>query len=351
MLSREENDQRLAKIWADVQIYAPTDAMAQDVFYEYWKKLGMILCPDCSSDNIRRVDGERECECLDCGMTSWFTSGTLLSRVKLFKSYLAASLLFEAGLTISGPQFSKLTGTPQTSAYTILRKFRMAISNQMSSDAEQFSGQLVRLLIAKRTLETPANSHPFVEQELIDEALQNDLANNIEPAGASDDENFVDGINGDDQDENLSEYEKVKKVVLSLLSDVGLTADTISLRTGFAIGKVTGSLSELELFGEARVEPGGKYFKGAPAKQSQSQIPLTETIIIALTNFYEFVIEYFHRVGRKGLQTYVAALWCTLDRERWGRGSVMHLCGTHPPVTYREILNYVSPPLLNIIVG
>ncbi len=325
MLSREENDRRLATIWADVQIYAPTDANAQDVFYEHWKKLGMVICPDCSSDNIKRLDGERECECLNCGMISWFTSGTLLSRVKLFKSYLAASLFFEAGLTISGPQFSKLTGTSQTSSYTILRKFRMAISSQMPVDAEQFSGQLVKLLIAKRTLETPANSHPFVEQKLIDEAMQEDLldfSERIETADASSDD-------GNDQNENLSEYDKVKKVVLSLLSDIGLTADTISMRTGFAIGKVTASLSEFEIFGEARVEPGGKYFKYAPAKQSQQlEVPVTETIILALTNFYEFVIEYFHRVGRKGLQTYVAALWCTLDRERWGRGSVMQLCAT-----------------------
>lgn len=351
MLNREENDNRIQVIWNDIQSIVKTDANALDIFCRHWQNADLVHCANCSSDKIIRAPGERQGECGNCGEAWWITSGTLLDRASLFKGYLAGALFFEEGLTISGPEFSRLTDIPQTSAYNILRKLRMAICNQMPDNAKEFSGQIVKLLIGKRTRETQANCHPLSEQELIDEAL---LVNNEsdEPDMSNNSLDVVDNTKSAGE-ENLSDYEKAKKTVHSLLSNVGLTADTISLKTGIAIGRVTASLSELELFGEARVEPGGKYFKITPLSHSNEDVDesMAKQIIEAISTFVSFVVEYFHRVGRKGIQTYVAALWCALDREHWGKNSVLRLCGEHPPVPYRVIRDYVSPPLLRIMVG
>lgn len=365
MLDRTANDQRLKTIWDEIQCTVRTDANALDIFCNHWQALGFVICPRCSCDKITRSPGEREGKCDSCKQKCWFTSGTMLERAILFKGYLAAALFGEEGLTISGPEFSRLTGIPQTSSYTILRKFRMAICDYMPAETVNFSGRLLQFLIAKRTVETPAGCHPNTEQKLIDEGL---LAEPIDqPDGSckpgigevnnaysgTDEVSLEAGVevSAEAGDDKLSEYEKVKKVVLSLLSDVGLTADTISLRTGFAIGRVIAGLSELELFGDARVEPGGKYFKCAGLNQETvASDDSAKELVLAISIFVDFVVEYFHRVGRKGLQTYVAALWCALDRERWGKGSLVRLCGEHPPVPYRQIRDYVSPPLLKILV-
>ncbi len=349
MLERDENDERLVAAWNEVQAIAPTDDDALDVFYSSWQELGLIRCGDCASTRIDRQPGEREGKCDDCGQTCWVTSGTVLHRASLFKGYLAAATFFEKGLSISGPNFCRLTGIPQTSSYTILRKLRFAINNQMPADASEFSGRLVGLLIAKRTLETPAKCHPFAEQKAVEEALRaDDSQSNVDLPDV--DLNQV-SSGADEDDQNLSDYERVKKGVANLLSDVGMTADTFSLITGFAIGKVTASLSELELFGEARVEPGGKYFKIAQQNKPKVGESISKSMIEALCVFVDFVDVYFHRIGRKGIQTYVAALWCIVDRERWGKGTMLRLCGEHPPIHYCEIRDYVSPPLLKIMVS
>lgn len=369
MLDRDENDQRIKAIWDEIQRSVRTDGQALDIFCNHWQDLGIVRCPRCSCDKVTRSPGEREGKCDNCKQKCWFTSGTMLERATLFKGYLAAALFGEEGLTISGPEFSRLTGIPQTSSYTILRKFRMAICDYMPAEAVNFSGSLLQFLIAKRTVETPARCHPYAEQKLTDEALLAEPLDHPDGScklGIGEVNNAYSGtdevsdevsaevsaeVSDEVGDDKLSEYEKVKKVVLSLLSDVGLTADTISLRTGFAIGRVIAGLSELELFGDARVEPGGKYFKCDGMKlETEASADNAKELLLAISGFVDFVVEYFHRVGRKGLQTYVAARWCALDRERWGKGSLMRLSGEHPPVPYRQIRDYVSPPLLKILV-
>ncbi len=345
MLERAENDKRIAAIWEDVQRLAPTDADALDIFYKTWYEHHLVRCLRCGSGHISRNAGEREGQCNDCGEACWVTSGTILQRASLFQGYLAAAIICEEGLTISAPEFHRLTDIPQTSSYNIFRKLRLAVCNEMPTESQEFSGQLVKLLIAKRTLETPASCHPVAEQDSIEEALFTDAESSVDHA--KDMDSIVDQI----ENQNLSEYEKVKKVVQGLLSDVGMTADTISVMTGFNIGKVIASLSELELFSEARTEPGGKYFKISTQGRPAAQGSVAKEIIEAVSAFLKFVDEYFHRVGRKSIQTYLAALWCALDRDRWGRGSVIRLCGAHPPVPYRQIREYVSPPLLKIMVG
>ncbi len=348
MLERAENDKRIAAIWEDVQRLAPTDADALDIFYKSWHEHDLVRCLRCNGSNISRNPGEREGQCNDCGEACWVTSGTILQRASLFQGYLAAAIICEEGLTISAPEFHRLTGIPQTSSYNIFRKLRLAVCNQMPSESQEFSGQLVKLLIAKRSLETPANCHPFTEQELIEEILFTDTEPSSDDA---EDVNNAEDVVEQIEDQNLSEYDKVKKVVKSLLSEVGLTADKISVMTGFNIGKVIASLSELELFGEARIEPGGKYFKISSHGRPAAGDSVAGEIIEAVAVFFKFVDEYFHRVGRKSIQTYLAALWCALDRDRWGPGSIIRLFGAHPPVPYRQVRDYVSPPLLKIMVG
>ncbi len=347
MLERSENDSQIEKIRETVLSIAPTDGAALDVFCQHWSENGLSDCRHCGSTNLQRNPGERVSVCDDCGKKNWVTSEKLLERASCIQAYLTAALIREAGLFISGSAFARLTGVQTSTAYNILRKFSIAVANQLPIDAQEVSGRLLRMIIAMRTRETPARMHPFTEQDLIDEELV--LANS---------EHVMNGPNvvvevppAVDQDD----FENSTQLVLAELSpDTGLTADAVSARTGIAVGIVTGSLFVLELNGKAHSILGGKYFlcveSAAEKFLHQDDSKLADSVKLMAKKYLSVIDEYLHRVGRKGLQHHLAAVWCALDRITWGSGSLMILSGIHPPVPYRQMRDYVSPPYLKIVI-
>lgn len=341
MLEPGENNERILAIWNDVKSFAPTDDEALDIFCDSWLRDGLLACKSCGSCNFQLTSGCRSFDCDDCGATNWITSGTLLTRVERFQAYLTASIIRESGLFISASALGRLTGVHQSTAFNIERKLNMAIANQMPVNAHEISGRFFEIVIAKRSRLTSANMHPYTEQKLIDEELSKQA--------------FTNSLGEDDDSDELApvdDYALAKKKALSMLSDVGTTADTIASATGISIGRVVGCLFELELDGKARSEPGGKYYLCAPSpvQQYQYDSKLAASVTVKAVDFVTMVKRYFHRVSRKGMQNYMARLWCGQDKARWGAGSIVALCGTHKPIRYRDMLDYVSPPMLRIML-
>ena len=357
MLERDENDRQIKEIWEYVQSVAVTERDALDIFFDALEHAGDAVCRRCRSRKIKRASGSRKYECEACGEITWFTSNILLSKVRRFKAYLAAVLIFGQGLHISGSGLAKLTGVVPGTGLNIERKFNMALANQMPEEAARFSGQLLKRIIAKRTTETLARLHPYTEQEIIDQELEEAAP----PGEEEEEEQFKNDFwQGEELEEKIVEaattnnIELIKNVILSLLSDIGITADTISERTSISIGLISAGLIQLQLDGKIIEEKGfgQRYVRFAEkSKEQNSDDPeLYNRILKACSNFREMVSEYCHRVGRKGLQLRLAGEWAAQDRKRWDIGAMMQLCLTHPPVTYRDILNYISPPLLSIML-
>ncbi len=347
MLERFENDGEIEKIWQTVLSIAPTDSDALDIFCQHWSQNDLLRCGYCGSTDLNRAPGDRRCKCDNCGKKVWVTSEKLLERAERFQAYLAAALIREAGLFISGAAFARLTEVQTSTAYNILRKFNIALANQLPQDAEEISGRLMKLIIAKRTCETPARLHPFAEQELIDEEIFQSRSEQDWVAS--------DCAQNKSAEEEQDDFARNTELVLGVLSaEVGMTADDVQLKTGIAIGVVTGSLFVLELNGKARRVPGGKYFlcvvSAADQFQARENSQLAESVRLGAIKYLSVIGEYLHRVGRKGLQHHLAAVWCALDRATWGPGSLISLSGMHPPVPYRQMVEYVSPPYLKIVI-
>lgn len=71
-------------------------------------------------------------------------------------------------------------------------------------------------------------------------------------------------------------------------------------------------------------------------------------ICAAIRGAITYIRFNFHGVSRKCLQLYLASFWCHVDRVRWSHGTVLLACLEHPPIRYKAIVEYMSPPSVRI---
>ncbi len=356
MLQREENDRAVMDILSYVETVAPTDKDALNIFYQGLVDEGLAVCA-CGSTQVSRADGERTFVCQRCRQKTWFTSSILLCKARRFKAYLAAVLICEAGLEVTGTRLAALTGIVSATGLSIQKKFNTAISNQMPSDAPKISGKNLKAIIAKRTAITPVGRKPYAEQEeidkqlLLEQELEEDAA--LKANGAETNQDFDPKPVSTLDNSLLDEFDIAKNFVWSKLSSVPISIDKIFEATNIPVGRIAACLTTLEMEGLVEEVPGSRFVKVAKSSATEAETSnpdLARSLALAAKDFVGNTIEYSHGVGRKSIQLKLAGWWCTLDRVRWSAGSVMRLCLTHPPVTGRIIMDYVSPPLLSIML-
>ncbi len=363
MRERLENDPAIQAIKAQVDLVAPTDAIAMDIFYDLSLQLAPKKC-ECVNAPKHRFDGDRHFLCGGCGDTKSFTSGTLLHRVTLFKAYLTAFLIREAGLLISALAFSRLTDVHFGTALSIQKKLSLAIVHQMDDTSPLTTARPLQEIIARRSCETPARMHPFAEEEDIERMnadsdaempSTNSEPSNFEAANSHEScaPSAIADVPVNRAESGKDAFETAIEIIGALLSKIPTTAEKLSLQTSISFGLVNGALTMLEMNGQAIELPGGKFISAGSAKVlpalSEEELAFTARTKSAVETVIESVKSVFHRVSRKAVQLYLAAVWSSQDRERWGNGSILYLCFNHPPIRYKDLLDYVSPPQMKIM--
>jgi hypothetical protein len=71
---------------------------------------------------------------------------------------------------------------------------------------------------------------------------------------------------------------------------------------------------------------------------------------LAVSQFLGLISNEFHGISKKCLQLYLASFWCSLDRSRWAPGVLLRACLSHAPIRYQQILNFVSPSRVMIVL-
>ncbi|MFA6209326.1 MAG: hypothetical protein WC714_07885 [Candidatus Obscuribacterales bacterium] len=71
---------------------------------------------------------------------------------------------------------------------------------------------------------------------------------------------------------------------------------------------------------------------------------------LAVSQFVGLISHEFHGISRKCLQLYLASYWCIFDRVRWGPGVLLRACLRHTPISYEQVLNFVSAPRVMIML-
>ncbi|MDP3509886.1 MAG: hypothetical protein Q8T09_18085 [Candidatus Melainabacteria bacterium] len=71
---------------------------------------------------------------------------------------------------------------------------------------------------------------------------------------------------------------------------------------------------------------------------------------LAVAQFVGLISSEFHGISKKCLQLYLASFWCSSDRVRWAPGVLLQACLRHTPIRYEQILNFISPSRVVIVL-
>lgn len=71
---------------------------------------------------------------------------------------------------------------------------------------------------------------------------------------------------------------------------------------------------------------------------------------VAVSQFVGLISNEFHGISKKCLQLYLASFWCSSDRVRWAPGVLLWACMRHAPIRYGQILNFVTPSRVMIVL-
>jgi len=348
---------------------------------------GMIECRNCGNAGIEKNYGDRIITCIKCKKKRSLTAGTFFERMRLARPWLAAIWLMEHGVSLSSSKFQKLVGIAYSSAWNIFKKLTSVIQIQMGEAAVSVSSFLFSSLICKRSRETPARAHPIAEQEQIernspeDGGVGNgghDPANASSEFGTTDRDPFCNrnsppknttasllginvargkDLNSSEESFDASTLSGREKQVYDLLSAEPAHFDILCKRSGMQASGMSSTLTMLELAGAVLRLAGDQYIHSTPTtaglhtviESSRGKDSTTETTS-TVAAVIDFVGLNFQGISRKYLQNYLAWYWCHTDRTRWSLGSLLKACLRFRPVCYAEILEYVSPPFVTIVL-
>ncbi|MDP3511064.1 MAG: hypothetical protein Q8T09_24070 [Candidatus Melainabacteria bacterium] len=276
----------LKDVWPIFESQVPNDAIAADIIFKTLEEQGGIVCR-CSCSQVVRESGSRIFKCLKCKYETWFTANTALKRTSNLRAWLAAIYLKQNRVIVTPSQLARLTDISQTGAYEIHKKLNFVVCDQIEDDSPLMPSELFRAAICKRSRETPARLHPVAEEltALVSE----------------------DSIN-------------TTSSVSPIVDDCSLHESGVLAITG------GGSIAAEEL-------------PSASASSLLFPVKLVGTAIA-------FFKRHFHGISRKYLQLYLAGFCFQFESGERVPDSLLTACLRHPPVSYDNLLDYVTSPLV-----
>lgn len=284
-MERRLGDRVLLKdVWPIFESQVPNDAVAADLIYKTLERQGEIACR-CSCEQVVRGPGSRIFKCLNCKYETWFTAKTLLKRTSNLRAWLAAIYLKQNRVVITPSQLARLTEISQTGAYEIHQKLNFVVWDQIDDDSLLVPSELFFSAICKRSRETPARLHPVAE-ELAFRASESNTDCSFQPTN-----------------DDCRSHETETLAIASSGSTV---------------------LDELP---------------SAAARPLSLPFKLIGAAVV-------FIKRHFHGVSRKYLQLYLAGFCFQFESRERLPDSLLTACLRHPPISYDDLLDYVTSPLV-----
>ncbi len=366
-----DSENNLDLCWQQFNNRFPTEAHCVDALCNLLFEQG-TQCRHCSGRDIQPSPGGRTIRCRTCSETSWLTAGTFFHGIRLARPWLAAIWLLEHGVRLSSSKFHKLVGIAYSSALSIFKKLTSVIHSKLEGEALSMSSGHFAALFCKRSRETPAREHPIAEQREMERTLPDsttDCLNTNVPAPDSTDltPSGIDAklsthwhyqanteelpLVGTDalNTSHLKELSQTEKQVYQALSAEAIQFDSLCVRMAMPTGTLLATLMVLELAGHIKSLPGDRYIRCAPNSQPASYNDVASASTLkTVTDIIMLVRSTFQGISRKYLQNYLSWHWCQTDRVRWQPGSLLTECIRFRRIPYKEILSYVSPPVIKV---
>lgn len=341
-LRKEDMQRRIDQI--DSLFTGETDHL----LYLYGFIPGGLKCHTCHSVHLDLHEGHRTATCLLCGKITYLTARTFFHGVRRPVDWVRAIWLFEEGVSFSANMFAKLTGMSPSSVSAMISKLLIVLNTQMEGCPTEKSSSFLPS-INKRSLQTPAAQHPSKEQDVFDAIESENMAESLDSfinrklGDIYQDSDTTDSICPDNKSSDGSWLNE--KSVYKLLSGEPRSFEAIGFALGLNVGELSLALIHLELAGLAKSLHGNMFIQKRPVWTDTTNI-VRDGEKSVFKPFFKFISGTFHGISRKYLQLYLAAFWCCIGRRRWSVGSLFSACLRSRHLTYRDVLAYVSPPVV-----
>lgn len=368
-------EEELVFLLQQFDVLFPTEKDCIEELYKRANEEGLSKCRYCEKQTIERQYGERTVWCTDCRKKTWITSGTFFHGIRAVKPWLAAIWFMENGIILSSSKFHKMIGIAQSSALNIFKKVTTVLEQRMQ-ETKVSSGLFVGIF-CKRSRETPAREHPVSEQKEIEKATkEGNLSGEAKSFFAVDiaEKEKIEPI-----DKSVLEMSNEEKKIYDLLSTEPININSLSEKTGFGIQELSVLLTMLELSGTAVRVAGGRYVRnqsgeiddikvvardtgpsdrkndfivlGETGDNSKNKTPRKKRKKQAVEACIKFVRHYFHGISRKYVQNYLAGYWwCYSEAKNKNAGKLLAWCMQYGRLDSSDILAYVSPLLVRMIL-
>lgn len=319
-----------------------------------------FTCHYCNSAQVERL-AERTVRCIECNTESWFLSGTIFERQRKFKAFLGIFWFNQNQCPLSSSRAHQLFHIAQSSAWGMQKKIDLI----SSADQEEY-GTNVRILadafaeaLRKRSRETPARLHPRAELSDFEfnwngEATSSPREKHSTQEAQSPEAFSNEFAHGDTPDASAVQW-RILDIILKHKSPVHI--DVLMESTGIPVNDLILQLTYLELESLIKAESSGRYSVNharvacADGAAKATEPISAQTIQEQIARFLEFCYDKFHGTSRKYLQLYLFRFAQATSKVQTDWDSFMAKMVNRSPVSLADVLSYVSPSRVSLMVA
>ncbi len=345
---REANLELIEKLWPIFEERIPDDAAALRFVRQTLLENSAIHC-QCGATVKKKYQPKkpRTLICKNCKKEIWFTAKTPFKRAERLKAWLGAIFLMGHGAVVTSNKLAVLGGTAISTALNIVRTIGLVLENERNLEAIDRSFPVPSAefisIFCRRSLLTLPKVHPSteIEEKKTMHEPETKQGRSEQRAQAT-------------STEHLSESEKE---IFELITFEPITQDRICQSTTLPVSAVASALVILEIEGLIQAHAGGRFSRRSSAdnnnnnnnnnKTKEKTNPLAAMSLVGRT--IDSTLSIRGGISRKYLQIYLAAIWCHFDRRRWSEEELLLTFLRAPSITYKDILNYESPPLAAMV--
>ena len=348
-MKQDSKEGLIAAVRASFDKEMNTIEQGEDFLFHKLLLAGSIRCKKCLNSDFVRIDGTRKVACISCKHKQSFTSGTFFNRMRRETTleYLFLISLFEKGIIVNASEFERHSSVCYSTSLNMIKKSAFVIEKFMDKEKlERMHCTELRGVVQRRSRETPARQHPREEQKPASGA------NVVEPKIVN--KEIPNSITGEFfsisiLEEHASVFEELttqQQQIFGLMTEDSLAFDHLMYRANQPLHEFNANLSQVEMAGFL-------YERGAYVHKNQAVIPVAKAIGADLDPSLKqsakvFIAEEFQGVSQKALQLYLGLHWYHNDQAFWTEGKLLNAFMVSKPVTYKDILAYVSPQVLTL---
>jgi len=268
---------------------------------------------------------------------------TIFSNARRFVAWATMCWQMIVGLAICPNSFSKKLKIAQSTAANMHKKLTFMIAREMTNLPDFYSGDF-RFGFIRRSRETEAKMHPISEQLKFDEERNAETpSDNSEKTESKETENNepLESPELKTEEENL---------ILSLLKEGPVGTDELAKKSNLPCNKLFSTLCLLELKELVVSLPGNIYQLCSLSKRTSLAPCELKSSWVFVELFTNYIGQNHHGFSRKYLQNYLAAFWCYVDRKHWTLATFAAVCSRSLPITYNDILEFVTPPYVKVFI-